>query len=78
MVWYSHLLKNFPQFVVIHTVKGFGVVNKAEVFLIFITSTIVWSQGYSLWGRKESDTTERLSTHRARSVFFGLIGRLYM
>ena len=33
MVWYSHLLKNFLQFVVIHTVKGFGVVNKAEVFL---------------------------------------------
>ena len=31
MVWYSHLLKNFPQFIVIHTVKGFGVVNKAEV-----------------------------------------------
>ena len=31
MVWYSHLLMNFPQFVVIHTVKGFGVVNKAEV-----------------------------------------------
>ena len=31
MVWYSHLLKNFPQFVVIHTVKGFGMVNKAEV-----------------------------------------------
>ena len=34
MVWYSHLLKNFPQCVVIHTVKGFGVVNKAvDVFL---------------------------------------------
>ena len=35
MVWYSHLYKNFPQFVVIYTVKGFGVVNKAEgdVFL---------------------------------------------
>ena len=31
MVLYSHLLKNLPQFVVIHTVKGFGVVNKAEV-----------------------------------------------
>ena len=31
MVWYSHLLKNFPQFVVIHTVKGFGLINKAEV-----------------------------------------------
>ena len=35
MVWYSHLLKNFPQFVVINTVNGFGIVNKAEtdVFL---------------------------------------------
>ena len=31
MVWYSHLLKNFPQFSVIHIVKGFGVINKAEV-----------------------------------------------
>ena len=31
MVWYSHLLKNFPQFIVIHTVKGFGIVNKAEI-----------------------------------------------
>ena len=31
VVWYSHLFKNFPQFVVIHTVKDFGVVNKAEV-----------------------------------------------
>ena len=31
MVWYSHLFQNFPEFVVIHTVKGFGIVNKAEV-----------------------------------------------
>ena len=31
MVWYSHLLKNFPQFAVIHTVKSFGVVNKTEI-----------------------------------------------
>ena len=31
MVWYIHLLKNFPQFVVIHTVKGFGLINKPEV-----------------------------------------------
>ena len=31
MVWHSHLFKNFPQFIVIHTVKGFGIVNKAEV-----------------------------------------------
>ena len=31
MVWYSHLYQNFPQFIVIHTVKGFGIVNKAEI-----------------------------------------------
>ena len=31
VVWYSHLFKNFPQFVVVHTVKGFSVVNEAEV-----------------------------------------------
>ena len=31
MVWYFHLLKNFPQFVVIHTVKGFSIVSEAEV-----------------------------------------------
>ena len=46
VVWYSHLLQNFPQFIVIHTVKGFGVVSKAEVdvfsrtFLLF--SMIHW------------------------------------
>ena len=31
MVWYSHLFQKFPQFIVIHTVKGFGIVNKAEI-----------------------------------------------
>ena len=31
MVWYSHLFQNFPQFLVIHTVTGFGIVNKAEI-----------------------------------------------
>ena len=37
MVWYAHLFQNFPQFIVIHTVKGFGIVNEAEgdVFLEF-------------------------------------------
>ena len=33
MVWHSHLLKNFPQFIVIHTVKSFGIVNKTEIDL---------------------------------------------
>ena len=31
MVWYPHVFQNFPQFIVIHTVKGFGIVNKAEI-----------------------------------------------
>ena len=40
MVWYSHLFKNFPQFDVIHTVKSFGIVNKAEAddFLLYWTA----------------------------------------
>ena len=33
MVWYFHLLKNFPQSVVVHTIKSFGIVNKAEVYV---------------------------------------------
>ena len=33
VVWYSHLFQNFPQFIVIHTVRGFGIINKADVFL---------------------------------------------
>ena len=35
MVWYSHIFQNFPQFIVIHTVKGFGIVNKAEIDFFF-------------------------------------------
>ena len=31
MVWYTHFFQNFPQFIVIHTVKGFGIINKAEI-----------------------------------------------
>ena len=42
MVWYSHLFKNFPQFVVIHTVKGFNVVNDAEVDVFLEFSCLVY------------------------------------
>ena len=41
VVWYSHLLKNFPQFVVIHTVKGLGEVNKAEVDVFLEVSCFI-------------------------------------
>ena len=42
MVWYSYLLKNFPQFVVIHTVKGFSIVNEAEVDVFLEFSCIFY------------------------------------
>ena len=41
VIWYSHLFKHFPQFVVIHTVKGFGVVNKAEVDVFLEVSCFI-------------------------------------
>ena len=40
MVWYSHLFQNFLQFIVIHTVKGFGIVNKAEVTVFLEVSCV--------------------------------------
>ena len=33
MIWYAHLFQNFPQFIVLHTVKGFGIVNEAEIYV---------------------------------------------
>ena len=42
MVWFSHLFKNFPQFVVIHTVKGFGILNKAEVDVFLELSSFLY------------------------------------
>ena len=44
MVWYSHLVQNFPQFIVIHTVKGFGIVNKAEIDVCLELSGIFYDQ----------------------------------
>ena len=46
MVWYSHLLKKIPQFVVIHTVKGFSVVNEAEVDVFLGFSTFFYDPVY--------------------------------
>ena len=42
MVWHSHLFKNFPQFVVIHIVKGFNIVNKAEVDVFLEFSSFLY------------------------------------
>ena len=48
MVWYSHVFKNFPQFVVVHTVKGFGIVNKAEVD-IFSGTLLLFQESSEYW-----------------------------
>ena len=45
MVWYSHLFQNFPQFLVIHTVKGFGIVNKGEIDVFLELSCFFDVQG---------------------------------
>ena len=46
VVWYSHLFQNFPQFIVIHTVKGFGMVNKAEVDDFLELSCFLYDSAY--------------------------------
>ena len=49
MVWYSHLFQNFPQLIVIHTVKGFGILNKAkiDVFLELSSAAAAMVQEHS-------------------------------
>ena len=52
VVWYSHLFQNFPQLIVIHTVKGFGIVNKAEIDVFLELLLFRWSSGcwqFDLW-----------------------------
>ena len=79
VVWNSHLFQNFPQFAVIHTVKGFGIVNKAEVYVLFLllgtramlynmmmkADTVIWHTGKVL--RKSSP---RVLTARRKCFFF--------
>ena len=79
MIWYSHLFQNFPQFIVIHIVKGFGIVNKAEidVFLelscffddpvdvgnLISDSSAFSKTGFNIW---------KFAVHEEKS-YFGLI-----
>ena len=69
VVWYSHLFQNFPQFIVIHTVKGFGIVNKAEIdafleFSCFFHDPVdvgnLISGGFSI--------LKRLTTYRVKEI----------
>ena len=68
MVWYSCLLQNFPQFIVIHTVKGFGVVNKAEVDvfmeLSYSQSNLKKEKNLEESGSLTSDYTTKLKSSK--------------
>ena len=61
VVWYSHLFQNFPQFIVIHTVKGFGTVNKAEARVEEILKSSPTLTQYSLINSSPLLVTETFS-----------------
>ena len=67
MVWYSHLFQNFPQFIVIHTVKGFGIVNKGQidVFLDFLTFLMIQLLLLSRFSRVRLCATPEMAAHQA-------------
>ena len=70
MVWYAHFFQNFPQFIVIHTVKGFGIVNKAEID-VFLELSCFFDDpvdvGNLISGSSAfSKTTEHLEVHGSR------------
>ena len=71
MVWYSHLLQNFPQFIVIHTVKGFGTVNKAEVN-VFLELSCFFDDpvdiGNLISGSSAFSKLEHLEVHGSHTV----------
>ena len=55
VVWYSHLFHNFPQFIVIHTVKGFGIVNKAEIEIVFLKLSCFFNDPSSRVGGSDQE-----------------------
>ena len=78
MVWYSYLFQNFPQFIVIHTVKGFGIVNKAEIdvflelscFFSDLTDVGNWISGSSAFS-KTSLNIWKFTVHNTVEAWLG-------
>src|SRR5574339_217920 len=69
VVWYSHLFQNFPQLIVIHTVKGFGIVNKAEIDVFLEFSCFFNDQanvGNLISGSSAFSKAEHLEVHGSR------------
>ena len=67
VAWYSHLFQGFPQFIVIHTVKGFGIVNNAEIISWQIVGeTVETVADFILWGSKitaDGDCSHEIKRH---------------
>ena len=77
MVWYSHLFQNFPQFIVIHPVKGFGIVNKTEID-VFLELSCFFNNPTDVWNLI-SGSSSILSLSLSLSLYLlGLIrGKLF-
>ena len=71
VVWYSHLFQNFPQFIVIHIVKGFGTVNKTEIDVFLELSCFLYNpmdvgnliSGSSAFSKSSLNISKILSSH---------------
>ena len=69
MVWYSHLFKNFPQFVVVHTVKGFDVLNEAEVDVFMELSCFINDVG-NLFSGSSAFSKSSLTSGNSQFTYF--------
>ena len=74
MIWYSHLFKNFPQFVVIYTVKGFGVVNEADIDIFLELSCFfndpIEVKEYTTFFSNRMRFESHILKHQALTLFF--------
>ena len=66
MVWYSHLFQNFPQFIVIHTVKGFGIVNNAVVG-VFLELCCFFDYPMDVGKRNANQSYSEVSSHTGQN-----------
>ena len=73
VVWYSHHFQNFPQFILIHTVKGFGIVNKAEVD-VFLELSCLFNDPTDVWQFEQSARRSNQSILKETSPEYSLEG----
>ena len=71
MIWYSHLLQNFPQFIMIHTVKGYGIVNKEEI-AVFLELSCFFNDPTTLMEESEEELKSLLMKVKEESEKVGL------